>query len=82
MIRVTIYMFSTIRAIIGQKELTINLPEGATVLDLKKELAQIYPHAESALLSMLTSVNRVFSEDDAVLPDQAEVAFFPHVSGG
>jgi molybdopterin converting factor small subunit len=82
MIKVTIYLFSTIRAIIGKKELSIKLPKGATVLDLKMELARSYPLAESALLSMLTSVNRVFSEDATELPDQAEVAFFPHVSGG
>ncbi|MCK4489449.1 MAG: MoaD/ThiS family protein [Anaerolineales bacterium] len=32
--------------------------------------------------SMLTAVNRIFSEDDTALPDQAEIAFFPHISGG
>jgi molybdopterin converting factor small subunit len=31
---------------------------------------------------MLASVDKVFSKDDTILFDQAEVGFFPHISGG
>jgi molybdopterin converting factor small subunit len=82
MISVRVLLFSTIRGIIGERELFLDLPEDSTVGDLKEEIARIYPASDSAVRTMLTAVNRVFSDDDTELPDQAEVAFFPHVAGG
>jgi molybdopterin converting factor small subunit len=82
MITIQVYFFSTIRALIGKKTLVVNIPPGSTVLDLKLEIGRLFPNSEQALLTMLTSVNKVFSSDDAVLENNAEVAFFPFVSGG
>lgn len=82
MITINLLFFSTIRAIIGQKTLVLELPDHSTVLDLKLEIGRLFPHADQAIKTMLTSVNRVFSNDEEILQDQAEVAFFPFVSGG
>jgi molybdopterin converting factor small subunit len=82
MISVRVLLFSTIRGIIGERELSLDLPEDSTIGDLKEEIARLYPASDPAVRSMLTAVNRIFSEDETVLPDQAEVAFFPHVAGG
>ena len=82
MITVQVLFFATIRSIIGQKKMEIELPEGSTVRDLKARITEIYPHADQAIDSMLTSVNRIFSDEDTYLIDQAEIAFFPHISGG
>lgn len=82
MITVNVLLFSTIRALIGQKNLVIELPEGATVRDLKLEISRRYPDSSQAMMTMLTAVDRVFSSDETRLDDQSEVAFFPFVSGG
>ena len=82
MIKVQVLFFATIRAIIGFKEMEIELTAGSTVRDLKQKITEMYPHAGPAMESMLTAVNRIFSDDDTSLPDQAEIAFFPHISGG
>ena len=82
MIKVKVLFFSTIRRAVGQKELVFELPPGSSVLDLKHRIAQAYPQAEPTLEFMLTSVDRVFSQDETILFDQAEVGFFPHISGG
>jgi molybdopterin converting factor small subunit len=82
MIKVKVLFFSTIRRVVGQKEMVIELPPGSTVLDLKHHIAQSFPQAEPTMEFMLASVDRVFSKDDAILFDQAEVGFFPHISGG
>jgi molybdopterin converting factor small subunit len=82
MITVKVLLFSTIRYAIGQKELVIEIPPDSSVLDLKHKITQIYPQAEPTMEFMLTAVNRIFSGDDTILLDQAEVAFFPHISGG
>lgn len=82
MITVRVMFFSTIRARVGKKEIQIELPSGARVNDLKREIALLYPDASETIPGMLASVNRVFSNDNTEIPDQAEVAFFPYVSGG
>lgn len=82
MIRINVLFFSTIRAIIGQKELVLELPVDSTVLDLKIEIGRLFPQSEQAVKTMLTSVDKVFSNDEKILSDETEVAFFPFVSGG
>jgi len=82
MITVRVHFFSTIRARVGEKQIVIELPTGARVEDLKREIAVLYPEAAAAILHMLASVNQVFSDDSTEIPDQGEVAFFPYVTGG
>jgi molybdopterin converting factor small subunit len=82
MITVKVYLFSTIRARIGEKELKLTLPVGSSVNDLKLVLMELYPTAAPTVRNMLSSVDQVFSGDETIIPDQAEIAFFPHVSGG
>ncbi|MCJ7717305.1 MAG: MoaD/ThiS family protein [Anaerolineales bacterium] len=82
MISVKVLFLSSIRSTIGQKEVEVELAAGSTVRDLKKTITGMYPHAGTAIDSMLTSVNQIFSDDDTCLADQAEIAFFPHITGG
>lgn len=82
MITVRVLFFSTIRARIGKKNIQIELPSGARVKDLKNELAQEYPDAAATIVNMMASVDQVYSDDNTELIDQAEVAFFPYVTGG
>jgi molybdopterin synthase catalytic subunit len=52
------------------------------VRDLKLQLIQLIPELESSMGSALISVNREFAFDGDLVPDSAEVALFPPVSGG
>ena len=82
MITVQVLFFATIRSAIGLRDLELQIPDNSSVQDLKVIISDLYPHAASTMEFMLTSVNRVFSDDLTVIPDQAEIAFFPHISGG
>jgi molybdopterin synthase sulfur carrier subunit len=82
MITVEVHFFATIRAVIGKKTLTVKLPEGATVKDVKQEIARRYPQAEQVLGGMLAAVDHDFSGDQSPVGEGAEIAFFPHVGGG
>ena len=82
MITVQVLFFSTIRARIGKKNIQLELPSGARVEELKQIIAREYPEAAATIAGMLASVNQVFSDDNTEIPDQAQVAFFPYVSGG
>jgi molybdopterin converting factor subunit 1 len=80
--RVTILFFATLKDRAGMQKTTLDLPEDARVKDLKASLLQELPGLAVALDSALVSINREFAFDDDPVPNEAEVALFPPVSGG
>src|SRR4030042_1661362 len=80
--KVNLLYFATFRELIGIKEETLSLPNGSTVRDLKKLLREKYPQTNPFLESVVVSLNREFASADELIPDRAEIAFFPPVSGG
>jgi molybdopterin converting factor subunit 1 len=80
--RITIFLFATLRDYVGAKKLTLEIPPQATVADLKRLLVKTYPKLSPARNSMMVAVNREYAADEQVIPPEAEVAFFPPVSGG
>ena len=79
---IKVLFFATIRDHLGQKQISIQLPEDAGVADLKSYLHNMYPNATAIIDSSLVSVNREYAFEDQTIPEGAEVALFPHVSGG
>ena len=79
---ITVLFFATLRDHMGNKMLTIQLPKDAGVQDLKSSLAAQRPGTEAILDAALVSINREYAYKDEIIPDGAEVAFFPQVSGG
>ena len=83
MTRVKILLFATLRERAGgAKFIELTLSDGATVQALKAQVAREYPALEQNMKSVLTTINREYAFDEAVLPDGAELAMFPPVSGG
>jgi molybdopterin synthase catalytic subunit len=82
MIQVTVRFFATFKDRAGLSETRLELPEGAVVTDLKARLAAQFPSLAAGLDSALVSVNREYAFDGDSLPEAAEVALFPPVSGG
>jgi len=80
--KVTVFFFAGIRDAIGKKKLEMELPDGATVADLRVQIKKNAPEVERVLDASLVSVNKEFAEEDMVIPQDAEIAFFPMVSGG
>ena len=83
MTRVKILLFATLRERMGgAKSIELTLPDGATVQALKMQVSREVPALEQNMKSVLTTINREYAFDEAVLPDGAELAMFPPVSGG
>jgi molybdopterin converting factor subunit 1 len=81
--RVKILLFATLRERAGgAKSIELALPDGATVQDLKNQIARDYPALAQNMKSVLTTINREYAFDEAVLTEGAELAMFPPVSGG
>ncbi len=79
---VKVLFFATLRDYVGEKTLELEIPEGITVANLKESLLTRFPKMIPAQNSIMVAINREFAADDQVVPLDAEVAFFPPVSGG
>jgi len=80
--RIKILLFATLRDYVGSKSVEFDIPLGTTVAGLTDLLVAKYPRLEKVRDSMLAAINREYAADEQVIPDNAEIAFFPPVSGG
>jgi molybdopterin converting factor subunit 1 len=81
-IQITVLFFATIRDHMKTRRIDLELPPGSSVVELRKTLTAQFPEAAAALDNALVSINREYAFGEKEIPDGAEVAFFPHVSGG
>lgn len=80
--RIKLLFFATIRDRAGTKSMELEIPVGLTVLGLKEKIAEDYPNLKDSMKSVLITINREYAFDEAVIPQDAEMAMFPPVSGG
>ncbi len=79
---VHVRLFARARDLAGADMLRVELPDGATVADLRRRLAAEYPALSSLLERSALAVENEFAADTQVLPAGVEVALLPPVSGG
>jgi molybdopterin converting factor subunit 1 len=79
---VQIRLFARARDLAGTDTIEIELPRGATVGDLRRELGQRYSRLAPLLARSALAVNDELTDDALVLPANADVALLPPVSGG
>ncbi len=80
--QVSVLFFATFRDIAGRRQATLELTEGARVADLRRLLGETFPGMALTVGNALVAINREYAFDDDPLPEGAEVAVFPPVSGG
>ena len=80
--KVNILFFATIRTRAKRSSLELDIKADATVADLKEILINQIPALEASLHHTLVSINREFAFDEDIIPEDAEIALFPPVSGG
>jgi len=80
--RVGVLFFATLRDRAGARALEFDLPAEATVQALKDHIAVHHPNLAAAMETAIVAINREFAFDETVIPEGAEVAMFPPVSGG
>ena len=81
-IEVTILFFAYLRDAVGSSSVSLKLSAKTTVADLKTQLIKKYPALKERLSHTIAAINRQFVEDSITIPPNAEIAFFPPVSGG
>ncbi len=79
---VNVLFFATLRDKAGVRSASLDLEPGATIGRLKTVLIEKFPNLNSLMEHSLASINREYCFDESEIPADAELAFFPPVSGG
>ncbi len=79
---VRVRLFARLRDLAGVGALTVDLPDGATVAELRRRVAADFPSLAGLLERCAVAVDDEFAEDTFALPAGAEAALLPPVSGG
>ena len=73
-------LFARARDLAGADHVTVDLPDGATVADLRRRLGETHPRLADLLARSALAVADEFAADALVLPPAAEIALLPPVS--
>jgi molybdopterin converting factor subunit 1 len=80
--RCRVLLFASAQDLAGTRSITLEVPEGATVAELRRRLAAAKPALTALLERSALAVNGEFAADDNMLSPTAEIALLPPVSGG
>lgn len=80
--RVKLLFFATLRDRAGTKSMELDIPADLTIFELKEKISKEFPSLKESMSSVLITINREYAFDEAVIPQNAELAMFPPVSGG
>lgn len=75
-------LFAVARQLAGRDVIELELPEGATIADLRRELAVAVPALASLIGHLQFAVNTEYASDATPIPPNADLACIPPVSGG
>lgn len=79
---VTVRLFALARQAVGRDRIELQLPDGATVGNLRKRLGERHPALEPWIEQMMIAVDSEYAEDSHPIAPTSEVACIPPVSGG
>lgn len=79
---IKVLFFATLRDKAGVRSAELDIGPGATIAELKTELVEKFPNLNGLMEHCLASINHEYRFDESKIPADAEIAFFPPVSGG
>jgi molybdopterin converting factor subunit 1 len=77
-----IHLFAAARDTVGSPTISVELPEGSTVADLRVAAARQFPALAPVLAKCAVAVNQEYVEDSVPISPADELAVVPPVSGG
>jgi MoaE-MoaD fusion protein len=80
--KVSLRLFAAARDAVGERNICVEMQDGATVSDLKERLAYDYPRLEPMMRTLVFAIDDEYVPFEEKLHDGAEVAVIPPVSGG
>mgnify|MGYP006083420885 FL=1 len=75
-------LFALYRERAGKTNVTVDMPDGATVSDLTDEVRRQIPNLAPPEVKIVVAVNTDYADSDVVLQPGDDVCLIPPVSGG
>ncbi len=75
-------LFAVARQLAGSDSVDVELSDGATVADLRNAIQDQFPELAHVVRHVAFALNTEYAQDDTMIPDEAEIACIPPVSGG
>ncbi|MCH7727059.1 MAG: molybdopterin converting factor subunit 1 [Planctomycetes bacterium] len=79
---VRVKLFAVAKDLIGNESLEVELPEFATVSQLRTALESQFPQLSTIISHLMIAVDAEYANDQTVLTENSEIACIPPVSGG
>jgi molybdopterin converting factor small subunit len=79
---ITVRLFAAARERAGAESVTVRLPAGATIRELRMALSETVPALRPLAGHLLFAIGTDYAADGAAVPTSGEVVAFPPVSGG
>ena len=79
---ISVRLFAGLRDMVGARSIRLDLPEGATIGDLRERVGQDYPAVRPFLTTLVCAVDEEYVPSSHVLRPGDDVALIPPVSGG
>jgi molybdopterin converting factor subunit 1 len=79
---ITVLFFASLRDRAGTRSIQMQISSGTTVAGLRTMLGEKFPPLAGLVDHSLVSINQEYVFNENQVPDGAEVALFPPVSGG
>lgn len=80
--RITVRLFARARELAGRDAVTVELPEGATVAELRAEVSRAIPALASFAARCMVALGGEYAVDAEAVKEGVEAALIPPVSGG
>lgn len=80
--KVSVRLFAGLREMIGERDIEVELPAGATVGELRTQIGQQYPIVQAFLTTLVCAVDEEYVPSEYILREGDRVALIPPVSGG
>jgi molybdopterin converting factor subunit 1 len=81
-VRIRVRLFAVAKQVAGRDAVELDLPEEATVADLRRQLGNQIPQLSGLMAQVMFAIDMQYARDDARIPPDADVACIPPVSGG
>jgi len=81
-VRIQVRLFAIAKQVAGCDSVELELPDGATIGQLRSRLSVQIPQLASLVPRMMFAIDTEYAHDDAAIPPDSDVACIPPVSGG
>lgn len=79
---ITVNLYYHLKERAGTNKIQVEIPDSASMKDLKQYLILKHPALESQLDNILMLINQKIAVDEDIIPDGAQISFLTPIGGG